>query len=98
MINAIITSSENMKQLEHYRDINNRLYDPRQTNEPEAKRLIAEGKTIVAIQMSIHSTEVAATQVAMEMLYKFATDDSAQTKVRLGQGRGVVAGRKGSQR
>src|SRR6516165_6796007 len=80
MINAIITSPENMKQLEHYRDINNRLYDPRRTNEAEAERLIAEGKTIVAIQMSIHSTEVGATQTAMEMLYKFATDHSTQTK------------------
>jgi hypothetical protein len=79
MINAIITSPENMKQLEHYCDINNRLSDPRQTNGPEAKRLIAEGKTIVAIQMSIHSTEVGAPQTAMEMLYKFATDTSAQT-------------------
>ena len=80
MINAIITSPENMKQLEHYREINNRLYDPRLTNEADAQRLIAEGKTIVAIQMSIHSTEVAATQVAMEMLYKFATDDSPETR------------------
>lgn len=80
MINAIITSPSNMKQLEHYRDINNRLYDPRKTSEAEAKRFIAEGKTIVAIQMSIHSTEVAATQTAMEMLYKFATDNSAETK------------------
>src|SRR5262245_55416720 len=57
MINAIITSPENMKKLDYYRDLNNRLYDPRRTNEDEAKRLIAEGKTIVAIQMSIHSTE-----------------------------------------
>ena len=80
MINAIITSPENMKQLEHYREINNRLYDPRLTNEADAQRLIAEGKTIVAIQMSIHSTEVGATQTAMEMLYKFATDHSTQTK------------------
>src|SRR5436190_22477135 len=80
MINAIITSPENMKKLDYYRDLNNRLYDPRTTNEDEAKRLIAEGKTIVAIQMSIHSTEVAATQVAMEMLYRYATDDSPGTR------------------
>src|SRR5262245_25018319 len=80
MINAIITSPENMKKLDYYRDLNNRLYDPRRTNEDEAKRLIAEGKTIVAIQMSIHSTEVAATQVAMELLYKFATDNSPKTR------------------
>ena len=83
MLNAVITSPENMKRLEHFRDINNRLYDPRRTSPDEAKRLIAEGKTIVAVQMSIHSTEVAATQVAMEQLYKFATDDSPRMKTLL---------------
>ncbi|HYM24391.1 MAG TPA: hypothetical protein VEU08_14340, partial [Vicinamibacterales bacterium] len=56
MLNAVITSPENMKRLEHFRDINNRLYDPRRTTADEAKRLVAEGKTIVAVQMSIHST------------------------------------------
>jgi len=83
MLNAVITSPENMKRLEHFRDVNNRLYDPRKTSPDEAKRLIAEGKTIVAVQMSIHSTEVAATQVAMEQLYKFATDDSPRMKALL---------------
>jgi hypothetical protein len=83
MLNAVITSPENMKRLEYFRDINNRLYDPRRTSPDEAKRLIAEGKTIVAVQMSIHSTEVAATQVAMEQLYKFATDDSPRMKALL---------------
>ncbi len=75
-VNAIITSPENMKRLEYYRGINNRLYDPRSTSEDEAKKLIAEGKTIVAMQMSIHSTEVAATQVSMEIAYRFATGNS----------------------
>jgi hypothetical protein len=80
MINAIITSPENMKKLEYYRDINNRLYDPRRTSEAEAARLVAEGKTIVAIQMSIHSTEVAATQVAMELAYRIATENTPRMK------------------
>ena len=83
MINAIITSPDNMKRLDHFRDVNNRLYDPRKTSEDDAKRLIGEGKTIVAIQMSIHSTEVGATQTAMEMLYKFATDTSPRMKALL---------------
>src|SRR5436190_2079465 len=83
MLNAVITSPENMKRLDYFRDINNRLYDPRHTPPDEAKRLIAAGKKIVAIQMSIHSTEVAATQVAMEQLYKFATDDSPRMKTLL---------------
>ena len=80
MLNAIITSPENMKKLEYYRDINNRLYDPRRTSADEARRLMAEGKTIVAIQMSIHSTEVAATQVAIEQLYRFATENTPRMR------------------
>src|SRR5438046_800480 len=83
MLNAVITSPENMKRLDYFRDINNRLYDPRRTSSDEAKRLIAEGKTIVAVQMSIHSTEVAATQVAMEQLYRFATEDTPRMKALL---------------
>jgi hypothetical protein len=80
MINAIISSPANLQKLEYYRDINNRLYDPRRTSPDDAKRLIAEGKTIVAIQMSIHSTEVAATQVSMELAYHFATENTPRMK------------------
>jgi len=80
MIDAIITSPENMKQIEHYRDVNNRLYDPRLTSEDEAKRLVADGKTIVAMQMSIHSTEVAAAQMSMELAYRFATENTPRMK------------------
>lgn len=79
-VNVIITSPENMKKLEYYRDVNNRLYDPRRTGPQEAKRLIAGGKTIVAVQMSIHSTEVAAAQLSMELARFFATDDSPRTR------------------
>src|SRR4029077_15679994 len=74
MLNPITTSPENMKKLKYYRDINNRLCDPRRTSADQARRLMVEGKTIVAIQMSIHSTEVAATQVAMEQLHRLATE------------------------
>src|ERR1043166_5909875 len=73
MLNAVITSPENMKRLEYFRDINNRLYDPRRTSPDEARRQIADGKTIVAGQRSLHSTEVAATQVAMEQLDRKST-------------------------
>src|SRR5262249_26175145 len=74
--NLIVTSPENMKKLEYYRDINNRLYDPRRTSEADAKRLIGEARTIVAMQMSIHSTEVAAAQMSMELAYRFATENT----------------------
>jgi len=59
---AVITSPENQKRLEEYRAINNHLYDPRKTSDSEARGLIARGKTIVAIQMGIHSDEIGAPQ------------------------------------
>jgi hypothetical protein len=73
---AIITSPENQKNLEKYRDINNRLYDARKTSEADAKTLIAQGKTIVGIQMSIHATEVGGMQMSLELAHRFATDSS----------------------
>ncbi|HWK08500.1 MAG TPA: M14 family zinc carboxypeptidase, partial [Vicinamibacterales bacterium] len=80
MINAIVSSPANLQKIEYYRDINNRLYDPRRTPPDEARRLIAEGKTVVAMQMSIHSTEVAAAQVSMELAYRFATEDTPRMR------------------
>jgi hypothetical protein len=77
---AIVTSPENHKKLDYYRDVNNRLYDPRKTTPDQAKKLIAEGKTIVAIQMAIHATEVGSAQMSPELAYRFATDNSAWMK------------------
>src|SRR5574341_1204883 len=59
---ATITSPANMRRLEAIRQANLRLADPRGLGEDEAKRLVSQGKTIVALNHGIHSTEVAATQ------------------------------------
>lgn len=77
---AIVTSSENQKRLEEYRAINNRLYDPRTTSERDAQRLIAQGKTIVAMQMGIHSDEVGAPQLSLELAYRFATESTPRMR------------------
>jgi hypothetical protein len=73
---AIITSEANMARLEEIRRANLRLADPRGLSDEDAARLIERGKTIVAINHGIHSTEVAATQTAMETAYALATGDS----------------------
>ena len=65
---AVITSEANMQRLEEIRRANLRLADPRGLSPEEAARLIARGRTIVAINHGIHSDEVAATQTAMETL------------------------------
>src|SRR5262245_2673745 len=70
---ATISSEANMARLEEIRKANLRLADPRGLSPEEAARLVASGKTIVALNHGIHSTEVAAPQTSMEMAYLLAT-------------------------
>ena len=75
-IAVVISSPGNIKNLEHYRDIQMRLADPRKTPPAEAERLFQEGKAIVMITCSIHATEVASTHTAVEFAYRLLTEDN----------------------
>jgi len=75
-IAAVISSPANIRNLEHYRDIQMRLSDPRKTTPDAAAKLFAEGKTIVMITCSIHATEVASTHTAVEFAYRLLTVDT----------------------
>ncbi len=77
---VVITSEENMARLEEIRRANLRLADPRGLAAEEAERLIATGKTVVAVNHGIHSTEVAATQTAMETAYALASGDTPEIR------------------
>ena len=60
---ALISSPENLKKLDYYKDINDKLADPRKINRSmkEARKLAKKGKTFVLITFGIHSTEVGST-------------------------------------
>ncbi len=73
---AIISSPENLKNLERVKEINKILHEGRELSEEELSRLVKEGKAVVAITCSIHSTEVASTLMATELAYKLVTDPS----------------------
>ena len=73
MLVVVLTSERNQKNLEHYRSIARRLANPDDLSEEEAQRLIAEGKTIVLVTCSIHSTEVGSTQMSLEFAHDVAT-------------------------
>jgi hypothetical protein len=77
---AVVTSPENQAKLQYYRDLNNRLYDPRKTTDKEAEELIANGKTIITMQFGIHSDELGGPQLSMEAAYRFATDNSPRMR------------------
>jgi hypothetical protein len=79
---ATISSPANLTRLDRYREIQRKLADPRtlNSNDAEAEKLIAEGRTIVMITCGIHSTEVGGNLVSMNIAYKLASDDSPETR------------------
>ncbi len=78
---AFISASENIKNLENYKRTNQKLADPRQIrDDAELKKLIGQGKTVVAISCSIHSTEIVASQMSMNLAYELATATDEETK------------------
>ncbi len=79
---ATISSPENLKKLDRYREIQRLLADPRtfNSNDAEAEKLIAEGRTIVLITCGIHSTEVGANLVSMNIAYKLASSNDADVR------------------
>ncbi|HKP68177.1 MAG TPA: M14 metallopeptidase family protein [Pyrinomonadaceae bacterium] len=84
---ATISSAENLKNLEKYKEINAKLADPRKlgaTNlslsDKKARDLVAQGKTIVLITCGIHSTEVGSTLSSMLIAHQLASSTHADIK------------------
>ncbi|MDQ3320962.1 MAG: M14 family metallopeptidase [Acidobacteriota bacterium] len=80
LIVAFISAPENIKNLEKYKQISQKLADPRTIKNPaELENLIKNGKTIVSISCSIHSTEIVASQMSMNLAYELANARDAET-------------------
>jgi hypothetical protein len=78
---AFISARENILALDKYKDIQQQLADPRKVSTAvQRDRLIASGKTVVTISCSIHSTEIVASQMSMQLAYELATAQDAETK------------------
>jgi Zinc carboxypeptidase len=75
-----ISSADNLAHLERYKEIQRKLADPRLTSSDEAKRLIAEGKTVLVVTCNVHSTEIASSQSATEFAYQLATGDTPKIR------------------
>jgi hypothetical protein len=81
LIVAFISSADNIKNLEKYRRISAKLADPRiVTSDAELADLLKNGKTVVSISCSIHSTEIVASQMSMNLAYELATATDSDTK------------------
>ncbi len=81
MIAAFISARENLLALNKYRDIQRKLADPRTVQtELERDRLVSDGKVVVAISCSIHSTEIVASQMSMQLAFELASTQSAEMR------------------
>lgn len=78
LIAAVVSAPENIARLEQIRTNALRLADPRTLDEPAAMALAERQPVIVALGMSIHATEIGATQAAPELLHRLATSQDPE--------------------
>jgi hypothetical protein len=81
VIVAFISARENILALPKYKEIQQQLADPRKvTSDLQRDRLLANGKVVVTISCSIHSTEIVASQMSMQLAYELATAQDPDTR------------------
>ncbi len=77
----LISSPQNLKSLDRYRQLNARLADPRTIrNNRETQEALRDGRTIVLITSGIHSNEVGGHLTPAILAYRLASDTTAATR------------------
>jgi hypothetical protein len=76
---VIISSEENLANLDRLQKINSMLSDPRGIAEAEIKKLVAEGKAVICQSMSLHATEIGGTQMAPELTFDLLSREDEET-------------------
>ena len=75
---AIVSSPANIARLPEIRAAQALIADPRRLTPDEERRLIATQPTVVFISNNIHGSEIGASQMAMELAHRLATNDTLQ--------------------
>ena len=83
LVMAVISSPANLRGQERWRSLARQLADPRGLPPEEAERLISEGKVILLVTCSIHSTEIGASQMSMEWAWDLATSEDPDVRRQL---------------
>jgi zinc carboxypeptidase len=81
LVALVISSPQNLRRLERFRQLNARLADPRtnKTNR-EAQEALRDGKAVVLITSGIHSSEVGGHLTPAILAYRLASDTGAPTR------------------
>ncbi len=76
---AIITSPENFKKLDRYKDISRRLATVDGLTDDQARALAKEGKAVVWFDGGLHATEVLGSHQLIETVYQLVSRNDAET-------------------
>jgi hypothetical protein len=76
----IVSSPENIKQLQRYKSISQKLARAESLTDADAKTLAKEGKAVVWIDGGLHATEVVGIHQWIETMYQIITRQDEETK------------------
>ncbi len=71
-----VSDEANIADLDHLKEITERLADPRKLTDADAQRLVAEGKPFYWASGSIHSPESGSPEMLMELAYRLAVEET----------------------
>lgn len=77
---AIISDEANLENLDNIKSYSRRIADPRGATPAEKREAIDNGKVIVFVTPTMHSSEPAATEMAMQFAWLLATSDAQPWK------------------
>jgi Zinc carboxypeptidase len=76
-----VSSADNLRNLERYKQLERKLYfQGGAPTETERDEIFHSGKAVVFITNNIHATEIGASQMAVELVYRLATEDSPKIR------------------
>ena len=76
----LISSPENLGNLDRLQYINKKIRDPRGISEDSLKAFVNEGKAVIFESMSLHASEVGGTQMSPELTYDLLTKNDEETQ------------------
>lgn len=84
LLMLLISAPENLENLAHYQQIQRQIALPsapiNENSTADLDALAEAGKAVVLINCNLHSTEIASSQMSMELVHQFATTETPQIK------------------
>jgi hypothetical protein len=76
----VVSSAANLKKIQRYKEISQKLARAENLSDEEAKKLSLEGKPVVWIDGGLHATETVGSQQLIELYYQLLSRNDAETQ------------------